>query len=114
MGRGKSQASLQLISAARDILSKIHPATVRAVCYQLFIQRLIGSMAKANTNKVSTQLVWAREQGKIPWDWIVDESRSAERPGTWDDPAAFIEAARRSCGACDAAISDFVWHCSKI
>jgi hypothetical protein len=28
----------------------------------------------------------AREQGIIPWDWIVDETRTLERVSTWDDP----------------------------
>jgi hypothetical protein len=96
MGRGKSESSLRLVEAAHDILSEIHPATVRAVCYQLFIQGLIDSMSKANTNKVSTQLVWAREHDEVRWDWIVDESREVERAGTWDNPGAFIEAAKRS------------------
>ena len=39
-------------------------------------------MSKAETNKVSMQLVWAREQNIIPWEWIVDETREAERPNT--------------------------------
>ena len=28
----------------------------------------------------------ARERGIIPWQWIVDETRSIERIATWDDP----------------------------
>ena len=28
----------------------------------------------------------AREQGTIPWHWIVDETRSVERVATWNDP----------------------------
>jgi len=78
-GRGKSQASLALINVAKIILEEIQPATVRAVCYRLFILKLIPSMAKNNTNKVCGQLVWAREQGLIPWHWLVDETREAER-----------------------------------
>ena len=30
----------------------------------------------------------AREQGIIPWEWIVDETRALERVSTWDDPDA--------------------------
>ena len=26
----------------------------------------------------------AREQGDIPWEWIVDETRELERVSTWD------------------------------
>lgn len=94
-GRGKSRKSIALISAAAEILREIQPATVRAVCYRLFIRGLIPSMSKNHTNAVSTQLVWAREQGAIEWDWIVDETREAERISTWNDPAEIIEAAVR-------------------
>ena len=76
MGRGKAQKSLDLIDAAHAILAQIQPATVRAVCYRLFVDGIIDSMEKKNTSKVSVQLTWAREQGLIPWGWIVDESRN--------------------------------------
>jgi len=87
---------LQLIEAAYSILTEIQPASVRAVCYRLFTAGVIDSMNKSCTNRVSTQLVWAREQGVIPWEWIVDESREAERPATWADPAEFAAAMKRS------------------
>ena len=37
----------------------------------------------------------AREQGIIPWEWIVDETRAIERVSTWDDPAALRPHASR-------------------
>ena len=96
MGRGKSSKNAELILAAWDILEAIHPASVRAVCYQLFTRRLIASMAKSETNRVSTQLRDARERGVIPWDWIVDETRAAECVNAWENPAAYIETVKRS------------------
>lgn len=94
-GRGKARATLELIEACREILDEIQPASVRAVCYRLFTRRLIPDMGKNSTNKVSTQLVWAREEGHIPWDWVVDETREAERVSTWSDSDAIIRAAVR-------------------
>jgi len=91
--RGKSAASLALVDAAATILGEIQPASVRAVCYRLFTMGLIDNMSKGNTNRVSTQLVWAREEGLIPWEWIVDETRSAERTSAWTNPDAIIDAA---------------------
>jgi hypothetical protein len=38
----------------------------------------------------------AREEGAIPWEWIVDETRGLERAASWRDPAAFIRDAKRS------------------
>jgi len=67
---------------------------VRAVCYRLFTIRLIESMSKNETNRVGTQLTWARENNKIPWEWVLDETRDAEnyRRG-WENPEAFLRAA---------------------
>ena len=86
MPRGKSQHGLDLIACMDNILAAIHPASVRAVCYQLFIQRLIDSMAKNNTNRVSRLLVYARENGDIPWEWVVDETREISRRSAWATP----------------------------
>jgi hypothetical protein len=61
----------------------------------LFVAGLIESMAKKNTDKVSKLLVQARENGVLPWGWIVDETREAERVSTWDSPEQIIEAAVR-------------------
>jgi len=57
---------------------------------------LIGSMTKAETNRVSVQLTYAREEGFIPWDWIVDETREAERVNAWEDTAAYVETVKRA------------------
>jgi hypothetical protein len=95
MGRGKSQHSLDLIDACYTILEEIQPATVRAVCYRLFTMRLLPSMAKTCTNRVSTQLVYAREQAIIPWAWVVDETRDVEQQPSWDDADAYAEAVQQ-------------------
>jgi len=50
-------------------------------------------MQDKNTKRVSSQLVWARENGIIPWSWIVDESREPERVSQWRDPANFARTA---------------------
>jgi hypothetical protein len=93
MSRGKSKNTLLLVAKAREILEEIQPASVRAICYRLFAAGLIQSMKKSCTNSVSRHLRIAREEGKIPWEWIVDESRSAERARNWRNPEAIINAA---------------------
>ena len=91
MPRGKTAKSLALIDACAEILAEIQPASVRAVCYQLFIRQAIPSMEVRHTKRVSAQLVDAREAGLIPWEWIVDETRDAERQlRGWEDPEAFM------------------------
>jgi hypothetical protein len=78
MGRGRSQKTLDLVEQARAILEQIQPASVRAVCYQLFTPRVIPSMAKRDTNRISDLLARAREEGAIPWAWVVQEGRAIE------------------------------------
>jgi hypothetical protein len=92
VSRGRSRRTLDLIAAAYVILSEIKPATVRAVCYKLFTAGLIASMAKNETNKVSRLLTLAREANVISWEWIVDETRAAERVAAWDDPEDYARA----------------------
>jgi len=95
-GRGKSAKNRQLIAAATDILEEIAPASVRAVCYRLFIAGEIPSMGSKDTKRVSEQLVDAREQGLIPWAWITDSTRSAEGASVFEGPHDFIDAALAS------------------
>ncbi len=95
MGRGKSQRSVDLIAKAYAILSEIRPASVRAVCYALFVAKIIPSMSKAETNRVSAQLRDARESQMIPWAWIVDETRAPKHVNAWANPAAFVASAVR-------------------
>ena len=38
----------------------------------------------------------AREQGVIPWEWIVDETREFERCSVWDDPQEFAATVSRA------------------
>jgi hypothetical protein len=96
MPRGKTEAVMTLIDACIEILRQIQPASVRAVCYQLFVQGLLESMAKNCTNRISRHLVYARERRIVPWTWIVDETREAERVNAWKDPAAFVRTVKRA------------------
>ena len=95
-GRGMAQRSLDLIEAMHVIAEAAQPITGRGVGYKLFTAGLIPSMAKAEMQRVYRLLKTARENGDIPWEWIVDETRDAERPGTWADPERFIPAVMAS------------------
>lgn len=92
-GRGKSQKTLEMVYAAREILEEIQPASVRAVCYQLFTRGLIKDMSKGQTDMVSRNLVWAREEGIVPWHHIVDETRRTEKSPAWATPLEIMNLA---------------------
>lgn len=95
-GRGMAQRSLDLIDAMYAIAEAAQPITGRGIGYKLFSQGLISSMARSEMQRVYRLLKEAREQGIIPWEWIVDETRSLERCSTWDDPADYARTVARS------------------
>jgi hypothetical protein len=83
--RGRAKATVDLIDTCIEIIEQVRPITVRGVCYRLFVAGHIDSMATKNTQKISRLLVEAREEGSIPWEWIVDESRRMEGGGGYRD-----------------------------
>ena len=92
MGRGISALTRERLDAIREYAEENQPVTVRGCCYHLFTRKLIESMAKKHTAEVSRILVNAREDGDIPWEWIVDETRDLEGGGGWDSLEEFGEA----------------------
>jgi hypothetical protein len=95
-GRGMAQASLDLIDAMYGIAEAAQPITGRGIGYKLFTANLIKSMSTNEMAKVYRLLRIAREQGTIPWDWIVDETRELERVSTWSDPEEYARAVAKS------------------
>ena len=94
-GRGRSRKSLDLIDAMAEIAKATQPITGRGIGYKLFTAGLIPSMSRTDMKRVYRLLKLAREDGTIPWHWIVDEARSLERTPSWDDPEEFAKAAAR-------------------
>lgn len=95
-GRGKSQRSLDLIKVMYDIAAESEPITGRGVGYKLFSLNLIPSMERKVMAGVYRLLKLAREKGTIPWEWIVDETRTLEQVATWNDPAQYMRVVARS------------------
>jgi hypothetical protein len=95
-GRGKAKRSLDLIDAMYVAAEAAQPITGRGIEYKLFTAGLIPSMARSEMQRVYRLLKEAREHGDIPWEWIVDETRSLERTSTWNDPVAYARCVARS------------------
>jgi hypothetical protein len=83
--RGRSKSTIRLIEAMYKIAEETRPITGRGIRYKLFAQGLIDGMGEMN--KVYRALKVAREDGDIPWDWIVDETRELEAIETWGNPS---------------------------
>jgi hypothetical protein len=95
-GRGRAQRSKDLIEAMYDAAEAAQPITGRGIGYKLFVAKLIIAMSRNEMQKVYRLLKEAREEGLIPWEWIVDETRELEKVSTWSNPVAYARAVARS------------------
>jgi hypothetical protein len=95
-GRGMAKESISLIDVMFDVAKTIQPVTGRGIGYKLFARALIDSMKKNDMQRVYRLLKRAREQGIIPWEWIVDETRSLEKRATWDNPDQYMRTLQRA------------------
>jgi hypothetical protein len=94
--RGMARQSLELIEAMHAAAKAAYPITGRGIGYKLFTAGLIPSVDRPVMQRVYRLLKEAREQGGIPWEWIVDETRELERRPSWKNPTDFVEAVHRS------------------
>ena len=92
---GKQKKTLELIEQARAILEEYHPMTLRQVFYQL-VSRLAIKNTQGEYNALSKALVWARQEGIIPWDWIEDRLRIPRTVSMWHDLSDFADTAKRA------------------
>ncbi len=91
--RGLSTATLQRIAVMQPLIRDRQPISVRGVAYQLFTLKLTPDMSRNTVAGVSRILTTAREHGYIPWEWIVDDTRTIEQRASWNDPTQFLAAA---------------------
>jgi hypothetical protein len=94
--RGRARKSIELIEAMYRAAEASQPITGRGIGYKLFAAGLIPAMDRGSMQCVYRLLKEAREEGTIPWEWIVDETRELERRASWNNPAAFVRAVHRS------------------
>jgi hypothetical protein len=95
-GRGRAKKTNDLIGIMVGIAEEIQPCNVRALAYQFFNRKLIPSMAKKPVANVSRLATIAREEGFLPWSWIVDPTRQEETVSTWDHPEEYAHDVQRA------------------
>jgi hypothetical protein len=84
VGRGRSASTIVLGAAAREILAgSSYAMTLRQLYYALVSAGAIhkNEAAYGQLKRVMRDL---REDGSIPWEWLVDHTRSVFAPRTWD------------------------------
>jgi hypothetical protein len=88
-GRGRARRNIKLAEAIYKAAEPSQPTAGRGVGYKLFVAGHIPSMATPVMKRVYGELKRARERGEVPWEWIVDETRSLEITATWANPTEF-------------------------
>ena len=91
--RGRSKETLLLERLIETVVEERKPITVRGVCYALFVADYIDSMSAKSSQKISRIMTRMREEGKIDWRDVVDDSRTPTRVSQWSNPSEIISAA---------------------
>jgi hypothetical protein len=82
----RTKAQVEAIrKAITTVLTADHPQTVRQVFYQLVARGVIEKTEKEYQGTVIRLLSEMRLDGRIRWDWIIDESRRTRGTRTFDN-----------------------------
>ena len=73
-----------LKQALLAILTADHPQTVRQVFYQMVSRGFVDKTEQEYDGTVCRLLGEMREDGRVPWDWVIDNTRWVRRPVTYD------------------------------
>jgi hypothetical protein len=84
--RRRAKDEMEVIrEAISTLLVADHPQTVRQVFYQLVARSVIEKTEAEYKKTVVRLLSEMRLDGRVDWDWIVDESRRTLRTQTFDN-----------------------------
>ncbi len=85
--RRTKAAIADICDAIHDVLEADHPMTVRQVFYQLVVRGIIEKTEEEYQGAVIRLLSEMRLSERIPFAWIVDESRRTRQTSTFDSVA---------------------------
>jgi hypothetical protein len=96
VAQGLWDATRTLIDRARVILENEFPMTIRQIYYRLVSSGFIKN-AKSDYQRVIRLMTIARDDGRVPFEWVVDRSRPVYAPSVFDDPKSYAEVVKKSC-----------------
>jgi hypothetical protein len=95
VAKAEWKRTTELIDAAAAILDIQQPMTIRQLFYRLVSQGLIPNDRK-NYQLVSRIMTKARDDGRIPFEYITDRSRPEYKPSVFEDAAGYADVVRRA------------------
>ena len=84
-----------LVNAAVAILNREQPMTIRQLFYRLVSAGAVPN-DQGHYQLVSRVMTKARDDERIPFEYIVDRSRPTYKPNVWDDAAGYAESVSKS------------------
>lgn len=95
-GRQFKGKSLAIINKANEFISQYNmPLTVRQIYYRFVGEQLIENSLKSYKN-LANILARAREEGLIEFASVVDRTRQATKPSSWDSSKDFFDTVKKS------------------
>jgi hypothetical protein len=104
----------QLDQQIIDVLSESHPQSVRHVFYRMTDPRLPEPVEKteAGYSRVQARLVQLRRNARVPYEWVIDSSRSGLPVATSPDAGSWLASYAQSFRSDPWALTDYycqVW-----
>ena len=83
MARGRSQDTLNIVSAVKELVSPDNPTTVRFVFYSLIVQGVLPENSKEQYEKMVRIVTEARIREELDDECFVDNKRRLHSTATW-------------------------------
>ena len=93
---GFRSKNLLLAAIATEIAHDQQPLTLRGLMYQIVSAGHLPSTDKEHYTRTGRILSTLREEGIVPFSWIVDNVRSTNKPSSWAGLEDFVEVVKRS------------------
>ncbi|QDT55938.1 hypothetical protein Pan44_39860 [Caulifigura coniformis] len=91
--RGKN---LALAIVATDIACDEHPLTLRGLFYRVVSAGFLPSTDKEHYSRMGRVMTRLRETGVVPFEWLVDNVRSSQKPSSWTGIPEFLDTVQRA------------------
>lgn len=93
---GFRSKNLLLASIATEIARKDSPLTLRGLMYRVVSAGHLPSTDKVHYQRIGRLLTTLREEGCVPFHWIVDNVRSTDKPSSWSGLEDFAETVKEA------------------
>lgn len=92
----RTKAEMQTLrEAIYETLAAYHPMTLRQLFYQLVVKDVVPKTQAQYSGTVCRLLVLMREDGTIPFEWIVDNTRWMRKPSSYASLGDMLDEAQQ-------------------